>query len=549
MSATVVPVSSTFLTIQQRTSSRDVPDLQLRRNRRRTSQSSNSVATLRVLQETVETYQDESHGSNLGSRLSPNPANGLAAPWSGADSHKSSSRHLNSSRSGSFTNVSSSPGQGSLRRPSLSMNRSRSRLTIPRHVDRAKSSDDEFRSTSPLISPVSPAMDATFALNYSNRPSGLSTSLRTPSVSSFRRQSSMLPEEKEEATSNGIDIDVAAGNSEVDQTDAENLQTQNGAITQRTADALSQSVPAIHDDLQDFDAKRARSTSISSARTGAFPHHASSQQSSLYPSARTNHRRERSATISSHSLDPLLPPPSTLLSGRPNLSTLVSHPEEEMQGLPTLGDHHALEEVTYVDQRILRNRLVRCFITFANVEHVRRDSQSHPERSWRTDAKRTSVGDEDTTVSRRTPPNSQHAKSSSAELRDIANALTPFYISPIHVKSTHPTFSGLTPRSDYANWLSARKTAAHKILVEVWVELDIPSANVMPDDDRPSGTASDNRAHEQSTTKWRKLKHVGGIVDLRRLRELEEAVSTLLFVTLAEVDVGRSMLLDFPRTR
>jgi hypothetical protein len=524
--------------VLQRTSSRDVPEPQFRRNRRRTSQSSNSVATLRVLQERVEIQRDEPHGSDLESPLSPSPANSSGAPWFGTESLKSVSRRMNSSRSGSFTLASSSPVQStsglpSVRRPSLSMHRSRSRLTIPRHVDRAKSSDDELRSTSPLISPVSPAFDGAFLSSLSGRPSGRTSSLRNPSVSSFRGQSSMLPEETSEPTSNGIDIH-ADTERHVDQPALEDHRTQTAGDLEGP---YSQSVPSMQEDLRDFDKTRARSTSIASARTSAYSHHPASQQtSSSYPNARANHRRERSATISSHSLDPLLPPPSTLLSGRPNLLTLVSHPEEDAVPLS--------EEVTYVDQKILRNRLVRCFITFASVEHGQKghQDQTSSRGSRRTDIENSSGGDSGKAVSRRPPP------TTSTELRDIANALTPFYISPIHVKSTHPTFSGLTPRSDYANWLSTRKTAAHKILVEVWVELDIP--NTTTKSQESDGTDGDERKREPLKTQWRKLRHVGGIVDLRRLRELGETVSASISLNSGpRLTLDRSKGLDFPRIR
>lgn len=401
------------------------------------------------------------------------------------------------------------------------MSRSRSRLTIPRHVDRAKS-EDELRSTSPLLSPASPAMDGTFPLSYSSRPAGLGGSLRSPSISSFRRQDSIVLEEKDEAIANGLDIDVSMSH-------AGDPQRHSVGGQDGQAKALSQSVQAMQGDLDSFDG-RARSTSVSSARTSAPALQAASYEPSALLGARTSHRRERSATItiSSHSLDPLLPPPLTLLSSRPNLSTLASHPEEEMRGLPTTGDQHTAEEVTYVNQRILRNRLVRCFITFASVERGWGNS-SHPPRSGRRDAENPTRGDSSVAVSKPVSPKPQGSSSRSADLQDIAKALTPFYISPIHVKSTHPTFSGLTPRSDYANWLSTRKAASHKILVEVWVELDV-SPTEADSKNQSDETVSDKR-HAPSQTKWRKLKHVGGIVDLRRLQELEEAVRELLFET------------------
>lgn len=397
------------------------------------------------------------------------------------------------------------------------MNRSRSRLTIPRHVDRAKS-EDELRSTSPLISPASSAMDGAFPLSYSNCPAGLGGSLRSPSISSFRPQDSTVPEGNDEAVANGLRIDVSSSH-------AGDPRRHGSGDQDEQANALSQSVPAMQGDLDDFGG-RVRSTSISSARTSTHAHHAACHEPSALLGARTSHRRERSATItiSSHSLDPLLPPPSTLLSGRP---TLISHPEEEMQGLPTSGDQHAAEEVAYVNQRILRNRLVRCFITFASVERGWGNS-SHPPRSGRRDAPNSSRDDSSVAVSKPVSPRPQESSSRSTDLQDIAKALTPFYISPIHVKSTHPTFSGLTPRSDYANWLSTRKAAAHKILVEVWVELDISPTQA---NWKNQSDGTDDQRHAPSRTKWRKLKHVGGIVDLRRLRELQETVRELVFET------------------
>jgi hypothetical protein len=54
-------------------------------------------------------------------------------------------------------------------------------------------------------------------------------------------------------------------------------------------------------------------------------------------------------------------------------------------------------------------------------------------------------------------------------------------------------------------------------------QLEIPSSTEATPKNSPDDTEAGNKDAPRKTT-WRKLKHVGGIVDLRRLRELDEAL-------------------------
>ncbi len=50
------------------------------------------------------------------------------------------------------------------------------------------------------------------------------------------------------------------------------------------------------------------------------------------------------------------------------------------------------------------------------------------------------------------------------------SSTTPFYISPLHPPSTHPTFSGLNPHSDFAEWMTEGEGGGQKVRIEWFVE-------------------------------------------------------------------------------
>lgn len=481
-----------------------------------------------MLQESNEAalHEDPSSSSAVESPISPYPTSAVPTR-SLSDCQQSTPRLLRPSRSGSYTHVPTSPGLGSgispsARRPSLSLNRSRSRLTIPRHVDRETLLENHVDTASPLISPVSSSFDSASMPVTSNHLSTRSPNARKSSSLNLRE--SPLLEEKDSYAPQGIDIDADTRRAELRVGDSGD-ETRGRESPERNDMLLSQSVPTTQDGLPSSNAARARSTSISSVRTLAHSYNPHLQQfPHAYHGARTIHRRDRSATISSHYLDPILASPPAQLHNRINHTTLVPHFEEDSHGVQELPDRHVPEEAAYVDQKILRNRLVRCFITLANVESEPDELKRPGQPQLRRLAAEGVAQDDDADQKLEAQNHNQkQTPTSSTEMRNIANELTPFYISPIHIKSTHPTFSGLTPRSDYANWLSVRKAAAHKVMVEVWVELEVPSDGA-PVSSVESGAGSKNKVEKRLETRWRKLRHVGGIVDLRRLREVDETV-------------------------
>lgn len=283
---------------------------------------------------------------------------------------------------------------------------------------------------------------------------------------------------------------------------------------------------------------RARSTSISSSRSHLptytnlhIPHSGyTSVTSGTAAVGVGGHRRERSGTVSSvhhhhhHHQNAVATGSEDGEGGRQRQLPLNVYAEETMQ---------AGEEVPYVDQQILRNRLVRCFVTFATVEteEGRGKQQQQQQRKGKASPSGRSrlCVDSGSTVATR-GPTSDTAMTGSKEMHAIANALFPFYISPIHIRSTHPTFSGLSPRSDYASWLSVKDSAAHTLVVDVWVELEVPAR-------RSEGKGSkavsevgegERRSGGGFVMTWHKLKGVGGIVDLRRLHEVDETVRSIL---------------------
>ena len=74
-------------------------------------------------------------------------------------------------------------------------------------------------------------------------------------------------------------------------------------------------------------------------------------------------------------------------------------------------------------------------------------------------------------------------------------AVTPFYISPIHLPSTHPRFLDITPENDFAPWLTIEESASQSIELEVWYEAE---------------------------EGWRKLDALSGVVDLARFRRTKK---------------------------
>lgn len=387
------------------------------------------------------------------------------------------------------------------------MNRSRSRLTIPRHVDRDKRWENQPEGTSPLASPISPSFENGSSPMSLNR---VRTSSPHLGKSSPDRRAS--PDFDEKDPNELRDPHNADGR----KVEFRNIPTRPEIRTRESENILqsSHSMPTTQDDIANVNGRRERATSISSVRTVALSydlHHQASPHA--YHGPRANHRRERSATVSTHFREPI------------HHSALGAHIEEDGYGMATLPEQYATEDVAYVDQKILRNRLVRCFVTFSNVESypAKVACDTTAQDGIRKSASRSKNRHYSGTQRLDGEESTNGAQLASSEMRDIANALTPFYISPIHVKSTHPTFSGLNPRSDYASWLSVPRAASHKVMVEVWVELEVPPAG---------GTSLDGNgyvgekmdADKRLETRWRRLSHVGGIVDLRRLREIKDMV-------------------------
>ena len=80
----------------------------------------------------------------------------------------------------------------------------------------------------------------------------------------------------------------------------------------------------------------------------------------------------------------------------------------------------------------------------------------------------------------------------------------PFYISPIHPRSSHPRFPQLTPFVDFASFLRSEDSASTALAIELWVE------NA---EDSSSGPAS-----------WRRLELISDIIELTRLRRISKDV-------------------------
>ena len=95
-------------------------------------------------------------------------------------------------------------------------------------------------------------------------------------------------------------------------------------------------------------------------------------------------------------------------------------------------------------------------------------------------------------------------------------SLVPFYVSPIHRKSLYPTFSGINVLSDYALWARDLEegVAGVRVLLEAWIEDGQASRSIPDDHVRPDGFVG-----------WKRLDGVGGVIDLAKLREVEEDVS------------------------
>jgi hypothetical protein len=100
--------------------------------------------------------------------------------------------------------------------------------------------------------------------------------------------------------------------------------------------------------------------------------------------------------------------------------------------------------------------------------------------------------------------------------KTVDQSLVPFYVSPIHRKSLYPTFSGINVLSDYASWARDLEegVAGVKVLLEAWIE-----------DGQASRLVSDDHGHFDGSVGWKRLNGVGGVIDLAKLREVEEDVS------------------------
>ena len=94
------------------------------------------------------------------------------------------------------------------------------------------------------------------------------------------------------------------------------------------------------------------------------------------------------------------------------------------------------------------------------------------------------------------------------------DALTPFYVSPVHRKSLYPSFTDINALSDYAPWALKEQAgvAAHEVLIEAWIESPLAvESNV-------AGEVT-QECHND-TKRWTRLEGFGGLVDLRRLLEI-----------------------------
>ncbi|KAJ9111121.1 hypothetical protein QFC19_001320 [Naganishia cerealis] len=539
------------------TNRRDLPDLPFRRNRRRTSQNGTSL-TLHTLQESTD------HSAATTARSSPPPP-----------SPRTNSFNLISPSSPNGHNGTSTSTGAIPRRPSISLHRSRSRLTIPRHVDREKDPSTTMvgnarnpsgnwgspssRNASPLVSPVSPffpSLGSPYHPSHSDLPARSSAAApRRMSSSSATlvvraRSPDVLPEEmrNENHTSAKYDPSSVPGEPRIQTQDAQDTPrtsvaggvagTANENSTHTEQESLLSSMPASAPSagMDNIFPRRARSTSISSVRTTLMAYVHQHQ-----PGPRTGHRRDRSATVTSAHHQKVETGGSSLVNGGMGSLALPPASEENYAAIQMAQQQHQqLDDVPYVDQHILRNRLVRCFVTFATVE-TEPDVWQPPQTPT---AKQNSACNQILRKSSQitTSPATTSVPPTTDEMHDIANALMPFYVSPIHIRSTHPTFSGLSPRSDYANWLSVRKAASHTVVVDVWVEFEMPAAMTTMTSANGSAMGDTVPAHSQklhdsdfwqpsgsgSTMSWHKLKGVGGIVDLRRLHEVDETHTTTL---------------------
>ncbi|KAJ9105346.1 hypothetical protein QFC21_001715 [Naganishia friedmannii] len=561
----------------------DLPDLQFRRNRRRTS--NNSTITLPSI--TQNTSSNNTAPLQEGRTRS---FSHLPPPTSPISLHGFST---------------STPGSGgTARRPSISTHRSRSRLTIPRHVDREfdtlvggnnSNRSGSFGSAhapgvmngnaSPLVSPISPGffiplpiperavssrsiVGSSSSVPVDIRNAGVATAAKTgdgagkekqgglPALSSLpchnastKITSEIMHEHNFPATQqnntndNGeADAEKDDGITPYDLQRAPNPDRKENA--QSSTDVRSTSRDEQHATTVSAPTPgqtRARSTSISSSRSHLHTYTNLHIPQSGYTTVTSGaavgvggHRRERSGTVSS--VYPVHNEEGE--GGRRRQQLLNPHPEESASSAGISEPLHLqqmAEEVAYVDQRILRNRLVRCFVTFATVEtdegrstQQKQQQQQRKEKDSHGPSGRRKFGGEIGATASRARVND--TAQGSKEMHTIANALFPFYISPIHIRSTHPTFSGLSPRSDYASWLCVRDAAAHTLVVDVWVELEVP--------DRRSGRKGSRGYLEEAdgermdgarfVMSWVKLKGVGGIVDLRRLHEVDETLTTAL---------------------
>jgi hypothetical protein len=100
----------------------------------------------------------------------------------------------------------------------------------------------------------------------------------------------------------------------------------------------------------------------------------------------------------------------------------------------------------------------------------------------------------------------------------------PFYISPIHHRSTNPRFLQLE-EGDFAPWLTIDESASNQAILEVWYE---------------------DSTREGEEKKWRRSETIGGAVNLTDLRKLKNGVKlgdNAILITL-EMDPGSTYYLD-----
>ncbi|TYJ54739.1 hypothetical protein B9479_004587 [Cryptococcus floricola] len=133
----------------------------------------------------------------------------------------------------------------------------------------------------------------------------------------------------------------------------------------------------------------------------------------------------------------------------------------------------------------------------------------------RSDLNRTQKGSLRTAPKTRLPL--PRAPSSSSSLPPLSASMQerpqiPFYISSIHPPSVFPRFTSLDPESDFAPWLGYGELASGVVEVEVWVQdgLDFQRARKGPEKGQEAGEG------------WKKLKGVGGLVDLGRLKKKKD---------------------------